>query len=674
MALLVKHYEHFLRRFISRRASTTDARTLFLMISIGNSLATAHWTLSTLAVKRAQEFSQLTFDIIDKTDDALLKEPNLTGVISFAMLNRGFADFAQGTKTVAECRALGNPIPGMMFHQLQDAEDRSFIDSLTWDDIPNPNHVPNLQQLAPQMEHIFENRDIQARVSEIEEPVARGTGSVELMDTVLGGSAIRPSQQEFFEGWASLWAQALQQDPSIRSLDLEKALDVRNRLDAITHYKALATHAMKEQNLELLIELLNSMIEIYQSDEIFAEDLSQVLKIKKQFESSIRVLQLCTSVAGPSNSPATIQALLEDVQNMKFLESQSEYHDSMREHLHKVVKRKLLEGDSGDEIKEPKKRLNGVLKEVLGYAVTPEGQAKMLEHGIQLRALIKQLKESTEAGDFETAVITLDKIVEIDDPTIFTDFPLTDMGQERQRLVSSRDFKKAHVPLTQAIQENCLEDAISIAESLLHAYEAGKYPNLMDHLVHNTRYTLERLVWLQHAKTWETALNADEYTEALTEIRTLRRLEVSKAFDEPMEAYQRTFYARDATEGNYLRTLHRHFGESKRPRLALKTVLYLLQRYDQFEDLTPPAWLLPGDIEAERGYKWLYEIEVQRERYLRCLIVERDLNSGLHHLEIAKQMMTENVPETIPQRAFKRVSFADDKALFSGLWHSSQSG
>jgi hypothetical protein len=121
-------------------------------------------------------------------------------------MNRGFADFAQGTKTVAECRASGNSIPDMMFHQFRDDEQRSLIDSLTWDDIPNPNQVPNLQQLAPQMERVFENRDMQARVSEISESVHRGTGLVELMDTVLGESAIRPNQEEFLERWTNLWS------------------------------------------------------------------------------------------------------------------------------------------------------------------------------------------------------------------------------------------------------------------------------------------------------------------------------------------------------------------------------------------------------------------------------------------------------------------------------------
>jgi len=662
MSLLIKHYEHFLRRFIMRRTMTEDALTLFRMISIGNSLTTAHWTLSTLDVKRALEFSRLTYDIIDKTDAALLKNPSLTGAVSFAMMNRGFADFAQGTKTVAECRASGNSIPDMMFHQFRDDEQRSLIDSLTWDDIPNPNQVPNLQQLAPQMERVFENRDMQARVSEISESVHRGTSSVELMDTVLGESAIRPNQEEFLERWTNLWSHAVQQDSNVRSLDLEKALDVRNRLDAITHYKALGAQALKEQNVEALIEILNSMIEIFQSDEVFAKDLTQALKVKKEFESFVRVIQVCTS-PGINRSPAEIQAILHDVDTMEFLESQKEYHDSMREHLRKVVKRKLLEGESKEAIKQPKRRLNDVMKEVMGYAATPEGQAKLLELGVPLRARIKQLEQAIEAEDFETAIATMDQIIENDDPTMFADFDTLDMAQERQRLVSSCDFKKALVPYNHALQENRLEDAIAIAEGLLQDHEGGKYPHLMEHLVLGTRAAMERLVWLRHARKWELAFIADDYPTAFTEIRTLRRLETSRAFDEPITApiltttQTVTFYARDITQLDYLRTLHRHFGETKRPRLALKTVVALLERYDHPEDLEHPTRLLAGFIESERGFKWLYEIEVAMEKYTSCLAVDRNITSAVKHLEDVQRLMTQNVPEEIPQKEFKRVNF-----------------
>jgi hypothetical protein len=211
----------------------------------------------------------------------------------------------------------------------------------------------------------------------------------------------------------------------------------------------------------------------------------------------------------------------------------------------------------------------------------------------------------------------MDQIIENDDPTIFADFDTMDMAQERQRLVSSCDFKKALVPYNHALGENRLEDAIAIAEGLLQDHEGGKYPHLMEHLVLGTRAAMERLVWLRHAQKRELTFIADDYQTAFTEIRTLRRLETSRAFDEPMTApilittQTVTFYARDITQWDYLRTLHRHFGETKRPRLALRTVVALLERYDHPEDLEQLTWLLAGSLRVNVGLNGSTRLKLQ---------------------------------------------------------------
>jgi hypothetical protein len=44
-------------------------RTLCLMISVGNFLVVAHLMVSSLPKKRCEEFSHLTFDIIDNAEE-----------------------------------------------------------------------------------------------------------------------------------------------------------------------------------------------------------------------------------------------------------------------------------------------------------------------------------------------------------------------------------------------------------------------------------------------------------------------------------------------------------------------------------------------------------------------------------------------------------------------------
>lgn len=109
MALMVKHYEIFLRKFILRRPEISETRILGTMISIGNSLTAAHLTQSNLPTKRAKDISDLTFKLIENTDEETRKDKHISGMIAMAMTERNIAEFAVGSKTMAETEILSLP-------------------------------------------------------------------------------------------------------------------------------------------------------------------------------------------------------------------------------------------------------------------------------------------------------------------------------------------------------------------------------------------------------------------------------------------------------------------------------------------------------------------------------------------------------------------------------------
>jgi hypothetical protein len=225
-------------------------------------------------------------------------------------------------------------------------------------------------------------------------------------------------------------------------------------------------------------------------------------------------------------------------------------------------------------------------------------------------------------------------------------------------LMSLRDFKTSLATADRAVEEGRVADARMIVESLLHDHTIGNFPDLPDYLLRIAHSSLRILIWQQDLKAWQAAFTADDCTQALIKITSLRRLEGSDSFNDPMSTSIGSFFARDFTDWNHLRTLHRHFYYSRRPRLALKTVSHLLKRYDVYESLpTPPPWLLPGHLDVERAFKWFYESAVQMEKCTQSF-AELDPDSVLQHFQVMKDI-ADNTPEElrgmIPEKALSQL-------------------
>jgi hypothetical protein len=645
MALLVKQYEIVVRRFISRRPTQTDARTLLLMISIGNFLTSSHLSISTLPTRRGKEFSQLTFDIIDKTDEELLKDQNLVGAVSLAIMSREQADFSQGTKPLAEFPAFRSAISCM-----EGLSSQVDLNSVTWDQFAE--FMPSVPQRAPQIESFLQRREMKVDIAEIQKRIQNGASAAELAATGLAGFNFKHAKDDLSAVFGYT------QDPRARSKDLELSLDARNRVEAIKHHKALLLHAMKERNLELVMELQNSLIGIYRTDEAYTKDLNQMLEQKKEWENRYQMLQLCTAVAGLGETPDTNSTLLEDLKSSEFSTPESGYNPSHVEILYNLAQKKKSESVPGQKFEKPPKRLFKELQEQYQeYARKPGGQAKLFELGKRFTDIIPEHHQALMAHDFDKAIKTLDKLVEADDPDFLPGLPFGDMSKNRQTLVSAREFEIVLEPAIKAMGEGRNEDATKIIESLLRDYELGKYPGLPDFLVQNARDNLQTQVWQRHFKMWYDAIENDDYPQAFMELRERRRLETSNAFSELVESQYGTFVAQDLTDFHHLMTLHRHYGEYRRPLVAFKIVSHLLLRY-KASDATRP-WLTPEILEDEQAYKWFYELEIHRAKYEQ-FFKEGDIPSAIQN-SLATQAFWKNIPrglsEKISPKVLKRVKF-----------------
>jgi hypothetical protein len=165
-ALIVKHYEQFLRTFLRRRKDLTEVRTLCLMITVGNFLVVAHLIVSSLPKKIREEFSHLTFDIIDNTEEELLKNTKLTGPVSVAMWCRHMATFAHGKQTLAARAAIRKAIP------LSQEGLLGSIKGLAWDEFAAA--LPNILEDRAQIEKFLQSRDMTAHRSDIRNSMRSG--------------------------------------------------------------------------------------------------------------------------------------------------------------------------------------------------------------------------------------------------------------------------------------------------------------------------------------------------------------------------------------------------------------------------------------------------------------------------------------------------------------------
>jgi hypothetical protein len=655
-ALMVKHYEIFLRRFIIRRPKTVEVRILGTMISIGNFLTTAHLTISSLPTKRAKDFSLLTFNLINNTDDELRKDGEINGIISVAMMNRDLADFSQGSKTLAETEVLRNALPASIKGDTKEA-----LASFSWTDLEHS--IPDPQQRAHVIENFVQKGNIQAKISEIRKN-ANGVDPAELasafsrmnMDAAVKGP---PS------GWYGL-AQNL--DTTTRSAELERSLDVRNRTEAIKHYKALLAQALKDWNVEEVMELHRSLAEIYGTDEAFAEDLKVVLEEKKKFESLHHMLKLSTSIAGIGEIPKTSRVQLEDIKRLDIMTSENGFFHSTMERLYESALSKGFGSTIETRVQRPKKHFKDLMDDWRQQVASPEGRETLRELGKQFGYLFDQHMKAMEAGDFEKAIELFDKVIEIDQPEILAGIPFLSVPEYRQSLVSIRDFMNTLATIGQVVDEDREADAINMVESLLHDHEIGNFPGLPEPLVQTARNNLRSLLWNRCYNAWKDAFNSDEYSQALLDIIPFRNLESSGSFDEPVDTNLGSFYSREFTDWNHLQTLHRHFHQSKRPHLALKTVSYLLKRYDMPENLKTLPWMLPQDLERERAFKWFYEFVIQRKICLQSL-TEKDIVTVLQQLQAIGEI-SQNAPERlgefVPEKLLSELA-VDQKTIYEGF-------
>ncbi|PMD34336.1 hypothetical protein L207DRAFT_570941 [Hyaloscypha variabilis F] len=665
-ALMVNEYEHFFRKFISRQIIPIELQTLRIMIPIGNFLTHSHIVVSTLPTKRAREFSLLTFDLIGNLEEELLKHEYLAESISVArVLKHRLGEFSQGSNASVECEGSSKRTSESVSPKETLAGVLS--DSQTWEHVAHS--MPSLQQLAPHFERIFQMEGVQGQITKMQQSFSSGTPS----DVI---QAVRLCRQSLTKVVTGEFLNAHNSEDTKLS-DLENALDVRNRVEAIRNYHDLLAQASERWDWDKMIELQNSLIEIYRTDERFAEDLKQTLEGKKMVETVYHMLQICTFTAGLGEAPQTNETFLEDVKNLRHngdmipIEGRELSLIQSLQETAEIMKSKQVHGNA---IPRPKKHFKELLGQGLEYYQKPGGQAKALELCNKLGDLSYELEQALKSGDLETALKSgamekaadiADRIVEVDDPNILPCIPLQGMSIYRQLLESSRNFERVQIAINQAIKERRNDDAINTIESLLHQHAHGT-SGLLDIYVQCLQDTLKKLVWWRQFDAWDVAFCAEDYTQALIEIPPLRAIETSHPFYKPHEVnYEEWHFLHDVTDFMYLHTLHHHFGESKRPHLALKTVSHLLNRYDHPE--TELAQLLGPELSLDRIYKWFYELEIQKAKY-RQSVIERDPPSIQQHSLTLLEMLMKipvglgelgELRKLIPKKVLARMNFED---------------
>ena len=129
-------------------------------------------------------------------------------------------------------------------------------------------------------------------------------------------------------------------DPTTRLEELDNSLGVRNRAEAIKHYKALLVRAIGEWDIEEAIELQNSLVEIYQTDAAYTEDLRVLLQERKQLETFYDMLKLCASEAGVGEVPDMNRLQLEDIKRLDVMGAEHGFFPSNLETLYQSAQRR----------------------------------------------------------------------------------------------------------------------------------------------------------------------------------------------------------------------------------------------------------------------------------------------------------------------------------------------
>ena len=488
-------------------------------------------------------------------------------------------------------------------------------------------------------------------------------------------------------------------DPTTRLEELDNSLGVRNRAEAIKHYKALLVRAIGEWDIEEAIELQNSLVEIYQTDAAYTEDLRVLLQERKQLETFYDMLKLCASEAGVGEVPDMNRLQLEDIKRLDVMGAEHGFFPSNLETLYQSAQRRGVGITVKSRVERPKKHFRELLNDWRQQAATSEGKETLRSLGAQFGSLFQEHVKALKEGDLETTIRKWDRAIDIDQPKVLSGIPFLNVPEYKQMLISSRDFTKRVSTIGAAVDEGHTTDAVHMAKALLQEYHDGVFPGLQEHLLIKLRCSVCNLSWRQSYKAWMDAFHANEFTKALAEIKSLRELESSAFFEDPVVENFCKFSANDFTDWNQLRTLHRHFHEIGRPNLALKTVTYLLRRYELMDHtLTPPslstdnldtdqtvnyvlckneplehAPTLPSlsndNLDRERAFKWTYEALQQRKQFLQR-IAEQDFGAALLLVNaIAEE--AKNAPkglkEFVPQNLLCQLDDEQKKILQSVL-------
>ncbi|PMD38652.1 hypothetical protein L207DRAFT_634679 [Hyaloscypha variabilis F] len=596
IALMVKHCEIVLRRFILRRPKVFETRIIGTMISIGNTLTIAHLTQSTLPTKRAKDISDLTFKLIDCTDEGMRKDKGISEVIAMAMLKRELAEFAVGSKTIVETEALRNSID----KNVTDEE----LAGINWKDL-KPD-LPDPQHRGKVLEDFVRGVNSNAKYLEMRKNELQGLDPAEI------GFAMNRFVQSSNIDWGAYTASAGNLDRTARRAELEKSLDVRNRTEAINNYKALLSQALQGFDLEEALEIFNSLIEIYRTDEdVFAEELKLVLDDQKRYQSLYHMFKLCSSEAGADEIPDTSQRNLEEIKQLEFTYTEKTEKGFM-DKLYESAKSQKPGSTAKSRVQRPRKLYKEVMDGWRRRAENPEEIATLRELARLFEDLWYQHEQALEASDFDKALQIFDKLIEVDARELFIGIPFSSIPEYRQKLVYFRDYmgflQKAH----QAAKEDRQADAIKILKFLIQEY-SNQSPGIPDSLLQMARENLQGQLWTQGFNEWWTAFIAEDLSQALKAICYLRQVETSISSSSPMTAIVKnvSFPAHEYTHWNYMRTLHRHFHATSRPSLALKVVSYILKLYDFPGNVELLPWLEREDLKKERDFERLYEALVR---------------------------------------------------------------
>ena len=179
-------------------------------------------------------------------------------------------------------------------------------------------------------------------------------------------------------------------DPTTRLEELDNSLGVRNRAEAIKHYKALLVRAIGEWDIEEAIELQNSLVEIYQTDAAYTEDLRVLLQERKQLETFYDMLKLCASEAGVGEVPDMNRLQLEDIKRLDVMGAEHGFFPSNLETLYQSAQRRGVGITVKSRVERPKKHFRELLNDWRQQAATSEGKETLRSLGAQFGSLFQE--------------------------------------------------------------------------------------------------------------------------------------------------------------------------------------------------------------------------------------------------------------------------------------------